>query len=349
MGLQTTYTLTALVDGEIYSIAITAVNTAGNESAYSNTITVTATSPNDAPVAMDDIVTTLEDTAVSVAVLANDSDPDGDTLTVTTVTQGTAGRVANNGTAVTYVPTLNFHGSDSFSYTISDGQGGTATAIVSVTVIPSNDAPVAMDDIAVTAEDTAVSVATNGTAVAYTVSDGQQGSATAAVSVTVFVQIALEAESGDLTPPMQPGVDDETPANLYVRVPDGLPDAMDATADSGVARYLVDIPKTDTYVIWGRVTPTADGTGSFYLALDHAAGEEGAVLNIMDQTPAYRLWEIGARGASASWTWDQAALSTDPVFFLDAGVYTLLIKQRQSGPKLDKLLLTNDLDLVPRD
>ena len=58
----------------------------------------------------------------------------------------------------TYTPAADFNGADSFSYTIGDGNGGTATATVSVTVTPTNDGPVAVDDAATTAEDTAVSV-----------------------------------------------------------------------------------------------------------------------------------------------------------------------------------------------
>ena len=60
---------------------------------------------------------------------------------------------------ITYTPAANYHGADSFSYTVGDGNGGTATATVSVTVTPTNDGPVAVDDAATTAEDTAVVVA----------------------------------------------------------------------------------------------------------------------------------------------------------------------------------------------
>ncbi|OGG44698.1 MAG: hypothetical protein A3F84_28760 [Candidatus Handelsmanbacteria bacterium RIFCSPLOWO2_12_FULL_64_10] len=98
--------------------------------------------PNQPPVATNDAATTNEDTAADIAVRANDSDPDGDALTVTAVTQGTNGSVAINpdGT-VKYTPNADFHGSDSFTYTISDGKGETATATVTVTVNPVNDVP----------------------------------------------------------------------------------------------------------------------------------------------------------------------------------------------------------------
>ncbi len=59
------------------------------------------------------------------------------------------------GTAVIYTPALNYNGPDSFTYTVGDGNGGSATATVTVTVTGVNDGPVAVDDAATTAEDTA--------------------------------------------------------------------------------------------------------------------------------------------------------------------------------------------------
>ncbi len=123
-------------------------------------MSVTVTPTNDGPVAVGDAATTAEDTAVSIAVLANDSDLDGDTLTVsaaTTPAHGTA--TVNPDGTITYTPAANYHGADSFGYTAGDGNGGTATATVSVTVTGVNDGPVAVNDAATTAEDTAVSVA----------------------------------------------------------------------------------------------------------------------------------------------------------------------------------------------
>jgi len=121
------------------------------------TVTVTVNPVNDAPVARDDSPTTDEDTPATVNVLANDSDVDGDSLTVTSATQGAHGSVVvNQDGTLTYSPAADFNGSDSFTYSISDGHGGTATATVTVIVNPVNDAPVAKDDSATTDEDTPV-------------------------------------------------------------------------------------------------------------------------------------------------------------------------------------------------
>jgi len=99
---------------------------------------------NRAPDAVDDSLSLNEDNSAIVTVLANDTDPDGDVITVTAVTQGAHGAVTLNvnGT-VSYIPIPNYHGSDSFTYSISDGNGGSDTATVSVTVASVNDNPIA--------------------------------------------------------------------------------------------------------------------------------------------------------------------------------------------------------------
>jgi len=124
------------------------------------TVTVTVNPVADPPVAMDDSATTNEDTPVEISVLDNDSDPDGDTLTIsaydTFSSQG--GRVSCTAGVCTYSPPADFNGSDTFTYTISDGHGGTDTATVTVTVNPIADPPVAVDDEATTDKDTPVSI-----------------------------------------------------------------------------------------------------------------------------------------------------------------------------------------------
>lgn len=107
---------------------------------------------NRLPDANDDETRTASGAAVTIAVLANDSDPDEDDLTITAVTQPANGSVTNHGGAVTYQPQSGFAGADVFTYTISDGHGGTDTASVTVRV---NKPPVANDDSAAASEDSA--------------------------------------------------------------------------------------------------------------------------------------------------------------------------------------------------
>lgn len=99
---------------------------------------------NRTPQAVDDNQTGNENTVLSISVLANDTDPDGDTLSVSSFTQGVHGLVSPDGVGqLRYTPQANFHGSDSFTYTISDGKGLAATATVHVTLSIVNSAPVA--------------------------------------------------------------------------------------------------------------------------------------------------------------------------------------------------------------
>ena len=85
---------------------------------------------NDPPVAKDDSESTMEDMPVTIPVLSNDSDTDGDALTVTDATDPPHGVVTNNNNGtITYTPDPNFNGVDSFVYIISDGNGGTDTAV----------------------------------------------------------------------------------------------------------------------------------------------------------------------------------------------------------------------------
>ena len=109
---------------------------------------------NTAPVAVDDNITVTEDVAyIAVAgvndLLLNDSDPDGDPLSVDTTpvaapTQGSV--ILNADGTFTYVPNANFNGADAFTYRIMDGNGGIAQATVLITVDPVDDAPIVTAD-----------------------------------------------------------------------------------------------------------------------------------------------------------------------------------------------------------
>jgi hypothetical protein len=85
-------------------------------------VSVTVTPVNDGPVASDDEATTDESTAVTIAVLANDRDPDGDSLSVSVVTAPQHGTVGvNPDGSLVYTPAASYHGPDSFSYAIQTG------------------------------------------------------------------------------------------------------------------------------------------------------------------------------------------------------------------------------------
>ncbi len=115
---------------------------------------------NEAPVAVDDNFTGDEDAVISGNVLDNDTDENGDQLTVTPATILTA----NGGTVIlsadgsfTYQGAANYHGTDSFEYTVTDPDGESDTGVVNLTINEVNDAPVANDDSYAGDEDTQIS------------------------------------------------------------------------------------------------------------------------------------------------------------------------------------------------
>ncbi|HBC0001483.1 tandem-95 repeat protein [Vibrio parahaemolyticus] len=127
-------------DNYVGKDTFTYVVTSGGVS-ESTTVTVNVTPVNDAPVAKDDIATTQEDTAVTIDVLPNDTDVDGDKLSIQSAsvpeTQGTVEIVDGK---LVFTPAENFHGDAEITYIVTDGQL-TDEAKVAVTVNPVNDAP----------------------------------------------------------------------------------------------------------------------------------------------------------------------------------------------------------------
>lgn len=123
-------------------------------------VSILVSAVNDAPVVAPDSYATLEDTALVVpvtAVLANDTDPDDDGLTVSAVGDASGGTVTVAGGNIVFTPSANTSGAASFTYTVSDGTLS-ATANVAVAVGAVNDAPVATDDTASTGEEAVISL-----------------------------------------------------------------------------------------------------------------------------------------------------------------------------------------------
>ncbi|MDW3636928.1 Ig-like domain-containing protein, partial [Vibrio sp. Vb0667] len=113
---------------------------------------------NDAPNAENDVITTEEDTAVTIDVLVNDSDVEGDVLSIQSASvpseQGSVGIVDGK---LVFTPAENFNGEATITYIVTDGDL-TDEAKVTVTVTPVNDSPVAVDDTTSIQEDTAVTI-----------------------------------------------------------------------------------------------------------------------------------------------------------------------------------------------
>ncbi len=202
-----------------YTITVTNLGGTG-------TATATVTVVNTAPVADPHLATTDEDTGVLITLTG--WDVDGDALTYQVTSGPTNGTLTGVAPDLTYMPSANWYGTDTFTFTVDDGTVYSTPATVAITVNPVNDVPVVVDDAATTDEDTAVTTGNvlandtdvdedilsvssftppvNGTAVnngdgtftytpnadyngtdsfTYTTDDGNGGSATATVAITV--------------------------------------------------------------------------------------------------------------------------------------------------------------------
>ena len=103
-----------------YTVSVKAIDPSNASSTI--TVNISVTNVDEAPMAVDDVATTTEDgSAVTINVLANDSDPEGSQLTLTSVTQPANGSAVMVGRNVEYTPTAGYYGPDSFTYTVSDG------------------------------------------------------------------------------------------------------------------------------------------------------------------------------------------------------------------------------------
>jgi hypothetical protein len=296
--------------------AVTYTVSDGHGGTSSAVLTILVVPVNDGPVAEEDVAPTDEDVAVTIAVLENDADPDGDALTIQSVTQPGNGSVADHGTSVSYVPNRDFHGVDTFTYTVSDGQGGTSSATVTITVAAVNDGPLAQDDAAFTDEDVAVAipvlandtdpdgdvlailsiaqpshgvVAKSGATVlytptknfhgvdtfTYTASDGQGGTSSATVTITVAAvnDEPLAQDDGAST-------DEDVAVTVSVLANDSDPDGDPLTIQSVTQPGNGSVVNSGTNVIY---TPNDNfqGVDSFtYIADDGHGGMAAALVTI---------------------------------------------------------------------
>jgi len=201
------------------SFTFSVQDTGGAFDSAPNTLTVNVSPVNDPPVAVNDTATTDEDMPVTLsgaALLGNDRDVDGDPLTLVSVQAPVNGTVALVGGNVVFTPNPDYNnlsGPASFTYTISDGHGGTSTATVNVDVKPVVDPAISISDVTVNEgagtatftvtldQPTTATVSVryqtaDGTATAgadYAASNGTLTFAPGATSLTVTVPIADDA------------------------------------------------------------------------------------------------------------------------------------------------------------
>ena len=219
------------------------------------TVTVTITPANDPPVAGNDSASVAEGGTLNInssTLLANDSDPEGATLTITTVsiaTNGTAS-LAEDKSSVTYTHDGSETTSGSFSYTVSDGSAS-STATVTITVTPANDPPVANNDSASVAEGATININSStllandsdpegATLTITTVSIATNGTVSLSEDKTAITYIhdGSETTSDSFTYTVSDGSASST-ATVAITVtpvndPPGTPSLMDQTATTGL-------------------------------------------------------------------------------------------------------------------
>ena len=129
----------------------------GEADSNTATVTITVNPVNDKPTAVD-VSKTMDEDGGTIEVETNYNDIDGDTDITFTLVNAPANGTATVGVPGTYTPNANFHGTDTFTYTVSDGEYTSDTASVTITINPIDDLPTAIDLTASTAEDVSVEI-----------------------------------------------------------------------------------------------------------------------------------------------------------------------------------------------
>jgi MYXO-CTERM domain-containing protein len=203
---------------------------------------LTNSSVNTPPTAESQSATTTEEVPLPLDLVGLDAD--GDTLVYTIVTPPAHGTLTGTMPKPRYMPALNYNGSDSFTFTVSDGQATSAPATVSITILPANDAPVATAQSVTTAEDTAKAITLTGSDV-----DNDP------LSFTV------------VTPPAHGTLTGTPPSLIYTPAPDYFgPDRVtftvsDGQASSSPTAVLITVSSVnDVPVANANSLTTAEGT-----------------------------------------------------------------------------------------
>jgi hypothetical protein len=140
------------------------------------------------------------------------------------------------------------------------------------------------------------------------------------------VKIWIEAEAGQLSAPMVAASSTLASSGRYIWVPKGR------YSTTGYAVYNFEVPVSGNYVFWGRINAASYKSNSFLVSIDGAKDV---------------LWDAKV---SKSWLWNSVKSSRDPdpkVFYLNAGRHNLMVKRREIGTQLDKILITDDFDYIP--
>jgi gliding motility-associated-like protein len=308
-----TYTYTPVTDYHGDDSFMVSVSD-GNGGSASATVTITITSVNDDPILTATPVTTQEDTPLNGNVTATDAD--GDALTITKDSDPSHGTVVFNPDGTyTYTPATDYHGDDSFTVSVNDGNSGTATATVSITVNSVNDDPVITATPVTTPEDTPVNgnatatdvdgdvltfskgsdpahgtiIVNSGGSYTYTpaqdyngddsftvsVDDGNGGIATATVTVTI-----TPVNDDPVLTATPVTTQEDTPVNGNVTATDVDGDALSFSKDSDPLHGTVVFNPDGTYTY----TPATDYHGDDSFTVSVSDGNGGAAITTVSIT-----------------------------------------------------------------
>ena len=272
----------------------------GSFATASGIFTPTGDPTNTPPQPAADSYNATEDQPLTVAaasgVLANDSDPDGDALTVSSFAALSAhgGNVAlDPDGGFTYTPAPDFNGSDSFAYTVSDGRGGSVSATVTIDVAAVDDPPLARDDTYTTEQDTPLTVGSGTGVLANDLEpDGQ------VLSVTAFDASSAQGGSVAINPD---GSFSYTPPNGF----DGI-DTFTYTSSDGALGSQATV----------SVTVTLPGSG--LALLTGTSGNDN--LNVSQESLPYEIQGLAGNDTITGSNFDDLIVGgsgADTMFGLD--------------------------------
>ncbi len=211
-------------------------------------VKITVVHINDAPTALGQSPSTLEDTPLTVTL--SGVDPDGDPLGYTVVTYPMHGALSGLAPNLVYTPAADFNGSDSFTFRVNDGSLQSAPATVAITVVPVNDAPVADAQSATLDEDSNATITLTGsdidsTGLTFTYHQPAHGVASGTAPNVVYTPAANYYGSDSFTYQAFDGAATSTPATVTLTVlpkndaPVAVPASITVTENGSTAITLV--------------------------------------------------------------------------------------------------------------
>jgi regulation of enolase protein 1 (concanavalin A-like superfamily) len=241
-GLNTRVSINGLQEGTTYYFVVTAINAEGLESEPSDEVFYQVPVPSGGPVADSKSVTTPEDTPVGIVLSATATNPSS--LTYSIVSGPAKGTLSGTAPNLTYTPSADFSGTDSFTYKANDSIVDSNIATVSITINPVNDAPVALARSVTTPEDTPV-------AILLSASD-QEGQTLSYVIVSGPSKGTLSGTAPNLT---------YTPSADFSGTDSFTYKANDSIVDSNIATVSITInPVNDAPVALARSVTTPEDT-----------------------------------------------------------------------------------------